>query len=154
MTRPRGSTYSVENARSLLRGAGLRCTAARIAVIQSLSDSESPLSMNNVIDDLSEFGFDKSTIYRTLIDLEQASLVAMLELGNSSRRFELTVFSESSLETHPHFLCTECGKLICLPGFHVNVTPDDTASDLPGELTEVLLKGRCADCAEPATIRS
>ncbi|TWT34606.1 Fur family transcriptional regulator [Blastopirellula retiformator] len=147
MTRPRGSAYSVENVRSLLRGAGMRCTAARIAVIQSLSDSEAPLSMNNVVDDLAEFGFDKSTIYRTLIDLEQASLVAMLELGNSSRRFELTPFPESDGGTHPHFLCTECGKLICLPGFHVNVTPDDNLQDLPGELTEVLLKGRCDSCS-------
>lgn len=146
MTRRRNAALPIATAKTLLRDAGLRCTAARIAVVQSLGDGNTPMSSNEVAEDLAEFGFDKSTIYRSLTELDEAGLVVRLELGDSVRRYELLSKGEESAVSHPHFVCTECGKLLCLTGFHVDVVSDKGKRKLPVQLTEVLLKGRCESC--------
>lgn len=146
MTRRRNAALSITSAKALLREAGLRCTAARIAVVQSLSDHQSPMSSNEVADDLAEFGFDKSTIYRSLTELEESGLLVRLELGESVRRYELLPQGEDADPPHPHFVCTNCGTVLCLTGYHVDVVPDRGKGKLPMELTEVLLKGRCESC--------
>lgn len=146
MTRRRNSAMSVDSAKSLLREAGLRCTAARIAVIQSLSDSKVPMSSNEVADDLAEFGFDKSTIYRSLTELDESGLATKIELGEAARRYELLLAGAGESSTHPHFMCITCGKVLCLTGYHVDVVADRGKGKLPVELTEVLLKGRCDTC--------
>jgi len=146
MTRRRKAVFSIEEAKTLLRGAGLRCTAARVAVVQSLADHGTPLSPNDVADELAEFGFDKSTIYRSLTELDESGIVARLELGDAIRRFELIPPGESHAPMHPHFMCVDCGKLQCLNGFHVDLVREQAALELPGELTEVLLKGHCRAC--------
>ena len=146
MAHRRNSTMPIESARTLLREAGLRCTAARIAVIQSLSDSVSPMSPNEVADDLSEFGFDKSTIYRSLTELDESGLAIKMELGESVRRYELLQGGPTNAPTHPHFMCITCETILCLTGFHVDVVADRGTSKLPIELTEVLLKGHCDSC--------
>ncbi|PQO38028.1 Fur family transcriptional regulator [Blastopirellula marina] len=146
MARGRNSALSIDSAKSLLREAGLRCTAARIGVIQSLSDSNSPMSPNEVAEDLVEFGFDKSTIYRSLTELDESGLVVRLELGEAVRRYELLPNKGNATSNHPHFLCITCGKVLCLTGFHVDVVADSGTSEFSLELTEVLLKGRCEAC--------
>jgi len=146
MARRRNSAMSIDSAKTLLREAGLRCTAARIAVVQSLSDSKVPLSSNDVADDLAEFGFDKSTIYRSLTELDESGLATKIELGESVRRYELSPAGEGEPTTHPHFMCVTCGKVLCLTGYHIDVVADQGTSKLPMELTEVLLKGRCDTC--------
>ena len=146
MTRRRNSAMSIDSAKTLLREVGLRCTAARIAVVQTLSDSKVPLSSNEVAEDLVEFGFDMSTIYRALSELVESGLAIKIELGESGRRYELLPDGGDETSTHPHFMCVTCGKVLCLTGYHVDVVADQGTSKLPIELTEVLLKGRCDTC--------
>jgi len=146
MSRRRKATFSVDEAKALLRGAGLRCTAARVAVVQTLADYAAPLSPNEVAEELAEFGFDKSTIYRSLTELDESGIVSRLELGDAIRRFELVPPGEEHSPMHPHFMCVDCGKLQCLNGFRVDLVRDQGAKEFPGELTEVLLKGRCGTC--------
>jgi len=145
MNRRRKASFSVDAAKLLLREAALRCTAARIAVVQTLGDHGSPMSPNEVADELAEFGFDKSTIYRSLTELDEAGLVNRLDLGDSIRRFELLPKGDG-VSLHPHFMCIDCGKVSCLEGFHVDVVPERRSQKLPGQLSEVLLKGRCNSC--------
>lgn len=137
---------SLEAARKMLRGVGLRCTAARIAVIQSLGETQTPLSHGEVADNLSDFGFDKSTIYRSLTELDDAGLVSRLDLGDSARRFELVDPKSDGAKKHPHFICVACGALICMFGFDVRLVPNKRGQKPPGEPDEVLIKGHCAAC--------
>jgi Fe2+ or Zn2+ uptake regulation protein len=65
---------SVGAAKEILRGAKLRCTAARIAVLQQLAARSTPLSHQEVTDSLAEFGFDQSTIYRSLSEMADVGL--------------------------------------------------------------------------------
>ena len=136
----------MDAAKTLLRSVNLRCTAARIAVVQTLANHQTPLSPTEVADELAEFGFDKSTIYRSLTELGEAGIVARLDLGDTVRRFELLPQGAEGRSEHPHFMCIDCGKVICLSGYQIELVPKDATQKPPGRLDEVLVKGHCNAC--------
>lgn len=138
--------FSAADAKAILRAAKLRGTAARIAVIQCLARERFPLTHAEVTERLSEFGFDQSTIYRGLTELSDAGLLARLDLGDGTRRFELLHDEHSGISEHPHFLCVDCGKIQCLADFTFQLSPKRGATKLGG-ITEVLVKGHCAACS-------
>jgi Fur family ferric uptake transcriptional regulator len=138
--------FSAADAKAILRGAKLRGTAARIAVIQCLARERFPLTHAEVTERLSEFGFDQSTIFRGLTELSDAGLLARLDLGDGIRRFELLHDDHSGISAHPHFLCIDCGQIQCLADFTFQLTPKRGATKL-GNVTEVLVKGHCAACS-------
>lgn len=145
MKKPK-SELPLEDARAVIRNAGLRCTAARIAVVQCLSDNVSPLSPGEVAERLEPFGFDKSTIYRSLTEFSESGVCVRLDLGDSVRRFELITDKAGETTEHPHFMCVECGDIRCLSGFRFELKPAKSRQKLPGEIAEVLIKGRCKAC--------
>jgi Fur family ferric uptake transcriptional regulator len=117
-------------AKTTLKAAGLRSTAAR------------------VVDSLSEFGFDQSTIYRVLHELAEAGLLSKLDLGDQLRRFEYREAKSNHELEHPHFMCVDCGTVTCLEEFSFQLTPSrGPRREKLGEITEVLLRGHCAKCA-------
>jgi Fur family transcriptional regulator, ferric uptake regulator len=75
-------------AKGILKQSGLRSTAARVGVLRHLADHGKPVSHGEVVDSLSECGFDQSTIYRVLQELAEAGLLSKLDLGDQIRRFE------------------------------------------------------------------
>jgi len=137
---------TVAAARELLRRLKLRGTAARIAVVQCLADNLSPLSHAEVTERLGQLGFDASTIFRSLTELAEAGLFRRVDLGDGARRFEFAPQGEGGDVAHPHFLCLDCGKITCLPGFTFELRGVRGGTPAPEEVTEVLLKGRCAEC--------
>ena len=72
-----------------LRGAGLRSTALRVAVLRRLERATTPLSHADLVDALADQGLDRVTLYRNLNDLAEAGLVARTDLGDHTWRFEL-----------------------------------------------------------------
>ena len=147
MTRP-DKNLPMPEVRAMIRGAGLRSTAARIAVIQQLASTLVPQSHSEVAEALDDFGFDQSTIYRCLTELSDAGLLARLELGDSVRRFELLQSGQSTgFSEHPHFMCVDCGAISCLDDFTVRLSAKKRGAETPGEIVEVLLKGHCSKCS-------
>lgn len=146
---PAPTRPDAEWAKALLRDAGLRATAARIAVMRQMASVEGPQSHAEVTDALHEAGFDQSTLFRCLNELADAGVAARLDLGDQVRRFELTDAENAGAAEHAHFMCIDCGRLSCLDGYSVKVTPRRGAkrSSL-GEVTEVLLRGHCRECGE------
>jgi Fur family ferric uptake transcriptional regulator len=127
---------------------GLRCTAARLAVLGELQRSTSPLSHAEVARALAPLELDRATVYRNLIELSESGLVSRLDLGDHVWRFELRKNGPDNQTEHAHFLCTECGEVSCLDGVEIQVTrvPQRKRSPL-GNVTEILLKGRCVRCS-------
>lgn len=140
----------VDEVKRRLRAAGLRCTASRIAVLQCIARYNAPVPASDISTDLHDFGFDKSTIYRSLNELTDAGLITRLDLGDSMRRYEIPGHGAHGGGPHPHFVCDQCGRVECLEGYHFRLTPDDAAQPLPGEIAEVLVRGRCQECAASA----
>ena len=133
-------------AKQTLRDAGLRATAARVAVIKLLASAGEPKSHAEVVEALEDFGFDQSTLFRCLNEIADAGLAARLDLGDQIRRFELRDPNEVEL-THPHFMCVDCGKLTCMDEFSVQITPSrGPRRKQLGTITEVLIRGHCGSC--------
>jgi Fur family ferric uptake transcriptional regulator len=133
-------------ARAALKGANLRCTTSRIAVLQWLSGQTTPQSHAEVARSLVPEGYDKSTLYRCLVEMAEAGLLSRLELGDHAWRFAFHAGAEHHATDHPHFVCVDCGKVECLPDVKVQVQAKKGKPAMPGEITEVTLKGHCAAC--------
>jgi len=157
MSRTAGSR--LEAVKDRIRTSGLRCTAARLAVMDHLGMATGPRTHAEVSAALADLGFDRATIYRNLTELTEKNLVSRVELGDHVWRFEIkrTDGRGSESEDHPHFLCTTCGEISCLDDVRVAITPKTrgraTGSPKGGprasrihSVTEVLLKGRCESC--------
>ncbi len=138
----------LDKIRQRLRELGLRCTPARLWVMQHLIEATSPLTHAQVADSLESRGFDRATIYRNLMELTEVGLVSRIELGDHVWRFEVRRSGSDKDLDHPHFVCVQCGEVACLPSVSVNVKPAPGTKQLRiGEITEVLLKGRCGQCS-------
>ncbi len=106
------SAMTVEEARALLRKSKLRSTASRLAVLERLSVSDGPVSHAELADEMVPLGFDKSTIYRVLIELADSEIVSRIDAGDHAWRFELkSEHGGHSSSDHPHFVCNDCGKI-------------------------------------------
>ena len=144
MSKP--TNFDATSAKQLLRDAGLRATAARVAVIKLLAAQGRPLSHAEVVEALDDFGFDQSTLFRCLNEIADAELVSRLDLGDQTRRFELRDTNKVEF-THPHFMCIDCGELTCMNDFAVQITPSrGPKREKLGTFTEVLIRGHCGNC--------
>lgn len=153
----RGRSERDEELRRRIRGAGLRCTSARLAVLRHLEGTAGPRTHAEVSEALDELGFDRATIYRNLTELTEAKLVARVELGDRVWRFEATASGGGHHDDeHPHFVCTTCGEVSCLDDVQVAIHSRDSKGkgrsgqrQRIGSVTEILLKGHCGECQEP-----
>lgn len=131
--------------RDLLRRQNVRATPARIAVMQELRETKSPLTHADLAERLVPLGFDKATVFRNLADLTDAGLLFRTELGDHVWRFEVLDPTRPGSEKHPHFVCTDCGGVTCLKAIEFTAS-SKRQTNVIGDVTEVLLKGRCMDC--------
>jgi Fur family transcriptional regulator, ferric uptake regulator len=136
---------NVQQARDALRAANLRSTTSRVAVLQHVAAATKPLSHADVAEALVPEGYDKSTLYRCLVELADAGLLARLDAGDHAWRFELKGSEDEHGPEHPHFVCVDCGKVTCLPDVDVKIAPPKKSSPV-GEVTEIFLKGHCKEC--------
>jgi Fur family ferric uptake transcriptional regulator len=81
------------------------------------------------------------------MDLTERGLANRRDLGDHVWRFDLrTADLRRHEQDHPHFSCTECGSLECLPREAVHLSAALSGSAY-GRSAEIQLRGRCARCA-------
>lgn len=133
--------------RGMLRDRGLRATPSRIAVLQHLlSNIGEPLSHGEVTERLSSGPWDAATIYRNLTDLVEAGLARRTEVGDRVWRFEATTEDHDGA-THPHFVCTECGTVECMPELKFVLPRARTPRAVKQREVEVQMRGLCDTCS-------
>ncbi len=134
--------------RNTLHNANLRATGSRLAVMDLLQTANTPLSHSEIADHLSDSPWNRATLYRNLIDLEKAGLVRRTQLGEPVWRFE-DATKEHGVRSHPHFLCSKCGVMVCLPGLtlHPNGV-DGCRNALAQGNFEIQLRGCCDACCQ------
>ena len=121
-------------------------------MLELLEKATSPLSHADVADQLDAESLDRVTVYRNLMALTEAGLVRRTDLGDHVWRFELVRAFTDHGSAHPHFFCTDCGVVACMPG--VNVTLDgDGAASVSRKGFEVQLRGVCRACDVPKARR-
>ena len=129
-----------------LKQKGIRPTAMRLLVLETLSGLEAAVSLS----DLEEV-FEKSdrvTLYRTLKTFQENGLVHSIDDGTGAPKYALCEEGcECNIEQdlHVHFHCRICRETFCLPKYKI---PD---IDLPGEFipeeANLVVKGVCGKCS-------
>lgn len=142
---------SASELKQLLRSVGLRATASRIAVLRQLLAAKRPISHPEIVEALDGQVWDRVTLYRNLTDLVQAGLARKVELGDRVWRFDAGGPGAShDAALHPHFVCTVCGSVACLPETAVTTSDPGAPSAVRDRVVEVQLRGVCDDCGPSA----
>jgi Fur family transcriptional regulator, ferric uptake regulator len=136
-----------DHARVVLDQAGHRKAAARDAVIDLLASQSCALSALEMEDELrqGERRVARASIYRNLELLQDHDLVARLDLGDSTARYELV---DPAGGHHHHLLCDSCGALVPFDDGDLERSIDRLSRRLGFRMHdhEVVLHGDCATC--------
>ena len=133
----------------MLRGAALRVTRPRVAVLTAVHDhphADTDSIIGTVRADLGEVSHQ--AVYDVLRALTTAGLVRRIQPLGSVARYEARVG-----DNHHHVVCRSCGAIADVD-CAVGETPCLTAADDSGYVideAEVIYWGRCPDCVASAT---
>jgi Fur family ferric uptake transcriptional regulator len=148
VTVPEGPRGARDALRARIRAAGLRSTLARISVLRTVEEAPRPLSHAEVAKLLLDEGIDYATVYRNLTDLTEAGLLSRVDQGDHTWRFQAAGALEHRLE-HPHFECSACGQVTCLPEETVAFHESRSApTAVRRRAVAVHFKGVCDRCAK------
>ena len=129
----------------LLRGADLRVTRPRLAVLTAVHDlphADTDSIIGAVREDLG--GVSHQAVYDVLRVLTSAGLVRCLQPKGSVARYEARVG-----DNHHHVVCRTCGEIAdvdCAVGYAPCLTAAD-GSQYEIDEAEVIFWGRCPTCA-------
>ncbi|MFC5993925.1 Fur family transcriptional regulator [Pseudonocardia hispaniensis] len=132
----------------MLRGAALRVTRPRVAVLSAVHDhphADTDSVIRVVREDLGEVSHQ--AVYDVLRALTTAGLVRRIQPLGSVARYEARVG-----DNHHHVVCRSCGAIADVD-CAVGTTPCLTASEDHGfaiDEAEVIYWGLCPDCTTPA----
>lgn len=159
----------VTSPQAVLRGAALRVTPVRLAVLAVLSKSSSALEAAEIFARLAgEAGkrgggkgredFDRVTVYRTLNSFVEKGIAHKVDPGDRVFRFSLTDHAHCSEHEHdhehPHLVCDSCGSVQCMPEAEVIIRTK--GGEKGGEKKhaasvrqqDVTLHGTCGRCED------
>ncbi len=128
-----------------LRGVGLRVTAARVALLETVRDGDH-LGIEEITSGVRKrIGhISLQAVYDALHALTAAGLIRRLEPAGSQPRFEGRVG-----DNHHHVVCRSCGAVAdvdCAVGEAPCLTPSDDHGYSIGE-AEVVYWGLCPSCS-------
>ncbi|GGV73280.1 transcriptional repressor [Streptomyces griseoloalbus] len=135
-----------------LRGAGLRVTAARVALLEAVRAGDHlgvEALAGGVRDRVGHVSLQ--AVYEGLHALAAAGLVRRIEPAGSPARFEGRVG-----DNHHHVVCRSCGLVVDVD-CEAGEAPCLTASDDHGfaiDEAEVIYWGLCPDCSTPRSARA
>ncbi len=118
-----------------------------MSVLRELRRAPRPMSHAEVVELLAGQPWDRATLYRNLVDLVGAGLATKVELGDRVWRFHRADSAPHNAAIHPHFICTECGDVSCLPEVTVNIPRRGVPRSLRDHGVEVHLRGVCDSCS-------
>jgi Fur family ferric uptake transcriptional regulator len=131
-----------DDLRAMLTERGIRVTGQRLVILRELAKLRTPTSHPELTERISGSGLDRATIYRNLLSMTEAGLLIKTQLGDNVWRFELPQTASVTHGTHPHFVCSDCGTVACLPTSSVALR----GLAVRNQVAEVQLRGRCTEC--------
>ena len=90
---------------SILKCAKLKVTSARILILDLMTNSKTPLTVEMIREKIKNKKVDQVTVYRTIESLLKAKIIGRVDLRKGS------VFYELLGDHHHHIVCTKCGVL-------------------------------------------
>ena len=131
----------------LLRKAGLKVTTPRLVIVQFLEEHHEHLSADEIHKRLKEAGHDigSATVYRALLQFEQAGLVTRHNFEGGRCVFEL-----ARGEHHDHLVCVQCGRVKEFVDEFIESKQQEIATRNGFTLTDhtLVIYGKCSSCNE------
>lgn len=127
----------------LLRDAGLRVTASRVAVLDSLRQAPHA-SASQVFERLGDEATSIQSVHNALTDLSAAGILRRIEPAGSAALYELRTG-----DNHHHLVCTSCNAVTdvdCVIGHAPCLLPSDAAG-YRVDAAEVTFWGLCPSCS-------
>ena len=140
---------SVDVLTEQFRARGLKVTPQRQSIFRALARSSVHPTAESVYAAVSAEmpTISLRTVYQTLNDLAAMGELSTLDVGSGSTHFD------PNLAPHHHLVCDVCDRIDDLdaefPG--VAVPPGGNATGFEVTATEIVFRGRCADCASSGT---
>jgi Fur family transcriptional regulator, stress-responsive regulator len=130
----------------MLRGAALRVTGPRVAVLRAVHDHPhfDTDSLSSVVREDLGVVVSLQAVYDVLRVLTDAGLVRRIQPAGSVARYEARVG-----DNHHHVVCRSCGAISdvdCAVGYTPCLTPADNSGYEIDE-AEVIYWGQCSQCA-------
>lgn len=131
----------------MMRSAGIRPSAQRLAVMRYIGNSHSHPGPDEIYREIQHTfpTLSRTTVYNSLHTLVDAGLVMELDIDKGNRRYDL------ALQTaHGHFICRRCGRISDIP---LISEPKMTAPDgFKLDTVYIYGKGLCPQCADSKNI--
>lgn len=90
---------------TILKDAGFRVTPGRVAVLELLAESPTPLSTKDILGKVRHVQLDQATIYRMLTALREKGVVQLVNMEHDHTHWELA-------SHHHHAVCEQCGAIV------------------------------------------
>lgn len=144
------SPFTIDSVSGILRDKGLRITHKRTAILQTLFESDSPMSLQEIQQGAAQRTGampDFATVFRMLNLMEQLHLVHKVSLQRSSSFYELS----DPRKHYDHLVCKKCDHVILID---IPCPIGDTEKKIARQygfqdLSHSLeFFGICPDCAE------
>jgi Fur family ferric uptake transcriptional regulator len=127
---------------------GLRATAARLEVLETLGAASGALRAQEILARLRAWRrVNKVTIYRILEDFARRGLIRKLPLEGRAAHWELACEHHPP---HPHFHCHTCGEVLCLEPVSLERVWPELKGPLGNQAERLLIQveGICRKCRE------
>lgn len=103
------TTLTEEKAASYLKENGLNKTKGKIRILQIISGSETPVSVQEINAKMKE-SCDVSTIFRTITQLKEKNIIREVNLEEGFLRYEMAHHGHDH-HHHHHVRCRICGDI-------------------------------------------
>lgn len=130
----------------ILKKNQLSVTGSRKKILELFLKSPGALAHADIEKNTGET-FDRVTVYRTLQTFTEKGIIHNIPTTDNSILYALCKHNCEAghhHDNHVHFICTQCGKTICLDD--VTVPEVKLPKGFRPEVAEMVVKGVCDDC--------
>ena len=138
--------YTLEELFGALKKNSLKLTPPRKVILEGLLKNHGPFSAEDIYSKFAKKACDLATVYRTLISLEEASIIRRCEFGDGIARYELVGAEDG--HHHHHLICKDCKKVEVIDLCEMEETIDRFAKKKGFTGVSHILEffGTCPDC--------
>ncbi|MFA6872015.1 MAG: transcriptional repressor [Bacteroidaceae bacterium] len=129
----------------LLKENGIKPTAIRLLIFKEMHQFDHTFSLQDIETVLDTV--DKSTVFRTIIVLEEHNLIHRIEDGSGSMKYCIC-HNDGNCKTdemHCHFYCEKCHQTFCLDYIHIPKV--EVAPGFIVRHVNYVMKGICPTCS-------
>ncbi len=135
----------MKQAEEILSIKGVKPTANRVLVLRTLLNTERPVSLSELEDELPYM--DKSSIFRTLTLFKEHHVTHEIDDGTTLKYEACHSEHECSVsDMHTHFHCEICQQTICL--HDIQIPTVQLPEGYETHAINYMIKGICPQCAE------